>query len=82
MGQHVLRAENLAPDSLGMEMYLAADRGRAYTGGGEAEVGILLSAAADTTVLTMANAIRAFCEFPDQYQLSPGGSDALACGVR
>jgi cytochrome P450 len=32
-------------------------------------VGILLSAAADTTVLTLANTIRAFCEFPDQYQL-------------
>jgi cytochrome P450 len=32
-------------------------------------VGILLSAAADTTVLTLANAIRAFCEFPDQYQM-------------
>jgi cytochrome P450 len=29
----------------------------------------LLSAAADTTVLTMANAIRAFSQFPEQYQL-------------
>jgi len=29
----------------------------------------MLSAAADTTVLTLANAIRAFCEFPDQYAL-------------
>ena len=29
----------------------------------------LLSAAADTTVLTLANTMRAFCEFPDQYRL-------------
>jgi hypothetical protein len=32
-------------------------------------VGILLSAAADTTVMTLATAIRAFTLFPDQYQL-------------
>jgi hypothetical protein len=32
-------------------------------------VGILLSAAADTTVMTLANAIRAFSLFPEQYQL-------------
>jgi cytochrome P450 len=32
-------------------------------------VGILLSAAADTTVMTMATAIRAFCQFPEQYTL-------------
>jgi cytochrome P450 len=61
--------ENLAPDSLGMEMYLAADRGQLTQAEAKLMVGILLSAAADTTVMTMANAIRAFCEFPDQYQL-------------
>jgi cytochrome P450 len=61
--------ENLAPGSLGMEMYLAADRGQLTQAEATLMVGILLSAAADTTVLTMANAIRAFCEFPDQYQL-------------
>jgi 4-methoxybenzoate monooxygenase (O-demethylating) len=32
-------------------------------------VQILLSAAADTTVMTLSTAIRAFCEFPDQYAL-------------
>ena len=31
-------------------------------------VRILLSAAADTTVMTLATAMRAFCVFPDQYQ--------------
>ena len=61
--------ENLASGSLGMEMYLAADRGQLTQAEAKLMVGILLSAAADTTVMTMANAIRAFCEFPDQYQL-------------
>lgn len=61
--------ENLAPGSLGMEMYLAADRGQLTQAEAKLMVGILLSAAADTTVMTMANAIRAFCEFPEQYQL-------------
>lgn len=61
--------ENLATGSLGMEMYLAADRGQLTQAEAKLMVGILLSAAADTTVMTMANAIRAFCEFPDQYQL-------------
>jgi cytochrome P450 len=61
--------ENLATGSLGMEMYLAADRGQLTQAEAKLMVGILLSAAADTTVITMANAIRAFCEFPDQYQL-------------
>jgi cytochrome P450 len=61
--------ENLAAGSLGMEMYLAADRGQLTQAEATLMVGILLSAAADTTVMTMASAIRAFCEFPDQYQL-------------
>ena len=61
--------ENLAPGSLGMAMYEAADRGEVTAQEATLLVGILLSAAADTTVLTLANTIRAFCEFPDQYQL-------------
>jgi cytochrome P450 len=52
-----------------MEMYKAADRGEITAGEANLLVGILLSAAADTTVMTMATAIRAFCEFPDQYAL-------------
>jgi 4-methoxybenzoate monooxygenase (O-demethylating) len=61
--------ENLAPGSLGMAMYEAADAGQVTPQEAKLLVGILLSAAADTTVLTLANSIRAFCEFPDQYQL-------------
>ena len=63
------RRENLAPDGLGMEMYKAADRGEITAQEANLLVGILLSAAADTTVMTMATAVRAFCEFPDQYAL-------------
>jgi len=61
--------ENLAPGSLGAAMYAAADRGEVTADEAKLLVGILLSAAADTTVLTLANTIRAFAEFPDQYQL-------------
>src|ERR1700734_1777303 len=61
--------ENLAPGSLGMAMYEAADRGEVTPQEANLLVGILLWAAADTTVLTLANTIRAFCEFPDQYRL-------------
>lgn len=61
--------ENLLPESLGMDMYKAADRGEITQDEAKLLVGILLSAAADTTVMTLATTIKAFCEFPDQYQL-------------
>jgi cytochrome P450 len=60
---------NLAPEGLGMQMFLAADRGEITQDEAKLLIGILLSAAADTTVITLANAIRAFCLFPDQYRL-------------
>ena len=61
--------ENLDPAGLGMQMFLAADRGEITPAEAKLLVGILLSAAADTTVMTMATAIRAFSLFPEQYQL-------------
>src|SRR5262249_10349463 len=61
--------ENLTPGSLGMQMFLAADRGEITQDEAKLLVGILLSAAADTTVMTLGNAIRAFTLFPEQYQL-------------
>lgn len=61
--------ENLDPEGLGMQMFLAADRGQITQDEAKLLVQILLSAAADSTVMTMATAIRAFCLFPDQYQL-------------
>jgi cytochrome P450 len=60
--------EQLDPDSLGMHMYLAADRGEITTQEAHLLVMTILSAGADTTVITMANAIRAFCQFPDQWK--------------
>jgi 4-methoxybenzoate monooxygenase (O-demethylating) len=65
----VCKRENLSQGSLGMAMYEAADRGEISAAEAELLVGILLSAAADTTVLTLANTIRAFSEFPEQFQL-------------
>jgi len=60
--------ENLDPDGLGMTMFHAADRGEITQAEAKLLVQILLSAAADTTVMTLGTAIRAFSEFPDQYQ--------------
>jgi cytochrome P450 len=60
--------EQLDPDSLGMHMYLAADRGEITPEEAHLLVMTILSAGADTTVITMANAIRAFCQFPDQWK--------------
>jgi cytochrome P450 len=60
--------EQLDPDALGMQMYLAADRGEITPEEAHLLVMTILSAGADTTVITMANAIRAFCQFPDQWK--------------
>jgi cytochrome P450 len=62
------KRENLAAGSLGMAMYEAADRGEITPAEAELLVGILLSAAADTTVITLANTLRAFSEFPEEFQ--------------
>jgi 4-methoxybenzoate monooxygenase (O-demethylating) len=60
--------ENLAPGGIGMAIYALADE-QVIT---EAEAKLLtltvLSAGADTTVLTMANALRAFALFPAEFQ--------------
>lgn len=61
--------ENLDPNGLGMQMFLAADRGEITEDEAKLLVQILLSAAADTTVMTISTAIRAFSEFPEQYEL-------------
>ena len=62
------KRENLDPEGLGMQMFLAADRGAITEGEAKLLVGILLSAAADTTVMTVSTAMRAFSLFPDQYR--------------
>jgi cytochrome P450 len=60
--------ENLDPNGLGMQMFLAADRGQITQDEAKLLVGILLSAAADTTVMTLSTAMRAFSLFPEQYR--------------
>jgi cytochrome P450 len=65
--ERVTSREALAPGSVGMEMYRAADEGRVTEVEAKLLVQTILSAGADTTVLTMANAIGAFARFPDQY---------------
>jgi cytochrome P450 len=60
--------ENLDPEGLGMQMFLAADRGQITEDEAKLLVQILLSAAADTTVMTLSTAIRAFSLFPGQYR--------------
>jgi cytochrome P450 len=60
--------ENLDPEGLGMEMYRAADRGEITEQEAHLLVMTILSAGADTTVITFANAIRAFCQFPEQWK--------------
>ena len=60
--------DNLDPDGLGMKMFEAADQGRITEAEAKLLVQILLSAAADTTVMTISTALRAFCEFPEQYR--------------
>ena len=60
--------ENLDPEGLGMQMFLAADRGAITQDEAKLLVGILLSAAADTTVMTVSTAMRASSLFPDQYR--------------
>jgi len=60
--------ENIRPDRLGGEMYAAADRGEISEEDAKLLTLTILSAGADTTVITMGNAIRAFAQFPKQYR--------------
>jgi len=61
--------ESIRPDSLGGEMYAAADRGEISEQDAKLLTLTILSAGSDTTVITMANALNAFARFPDQYQI-------------
>jgi cytochrome P450 len=61
--------ESIRPDSLGGEMYAAADRGEISEQDAKLLTLTILSAGADTTVITMANAINALAKFPEQFRL-------------
>jgi 4-methoxybenzoate monooxygenase (O-demethylating) len=57
----------LDPDGIGIEFYRAADAGQISEPEAKLLLQTVLSAGADTTFITMANAIRAWGLFPDQY---------------
>jgi len=61
--------EVLARDSLGMAMFDAADAGAITEDDALLLVQTIVAASADTTVMTLSAAIRAFCEFPDQWDV-------------
>ena len=60
--------ENLEPGGIGMAIYHLADEKLITQAEAKLLVQTVLAAGADTTVLTMANAMRAFAMFPEEYQ--------------
>lgn len=57
----------LEPEGIGAEIYRAADRGQVTLPEAKLLLQTVLSAGADTTFITMANALRAWALFPDEY---------------
>lgn len=57
----------LDPDGIGAEIYRAADRGQVTLPEAKLLLQTVLSAGADTTFITMANALRAWALFPAEY---------------
>lgn len=57
----------LDPEGIGAEFFRAADRGQVTLAEAKLLLQTVLSAGADTTYLTMANALRAWAEFPGEY---------------
>lgn len=60
--------DNLAAGGIGMSLYGLADEGVVTQAEAKLLLQTVLAAGADTTILTMANAMRAFAQFPDAYQ--------------
>lgn len=59
--------EALDPTGIGMEFYRAADAGQVTQAEAKLLLQTVLSAGADTTFITMANALRAWALFPEHY---------------
>ena len=57
----------LDPEGIGEQIYAAADRGQVTMAEAKLLLQTVLSAGADTTFITMANALRAWAEFPEEY---------------
>jgi cytochrome P450 len=60
--------DNLSDGGIGMVLYGLADDGVITQAEAKLLLQTVLAAGADTTILTMANAMYAFAKFPDQYQ--------------
>ena len=57
----------LDPEGIGETIYAASDTGQVTLPEAKLLLQTVLSAGADTTFITMANALRAWAEFPDEY---------------
>jgi cytochrome P450 len=57
----------LDPEGIGEQIYAAADSGQVTTAEAKLLLQAVLSAGADTTFITMANALRAWALFPEEY---------------
>jgi 4-methoxybenzoate monooxygenase (O-demethylating) len=60
--------ENMTKDGMGEATYALADAGEITHDEAKLLVMTILAAGSDTTVITMATAIRAFCEFPGEWR--------------
>lgn len=58
----------LNADGFGMQLFDAADAGRITLAEAKLLLQTILSAGADTTYITMANALRAWAEYPDEFR--------------
>lgn len=57
----------LDPEGIGEQIYAASDTGQVTLPEAKLLLQTVLSAGADTTFITMANALRAWAEFPEEY---------------
>jgi len=65
--EEVSDRDALEPDGFGMLLFKAADEGKITVDEAKLLILTILSAGTDTTYITMANAMRAWAEFPDQF---------------
>jgi cytochrome P450 len=66
--EHCCDRELLNSEGIGSTLYALADDGTVTLAEAKLLLQVVLAAGADTTMLTMANALRAFSLFPDEYQ--------------
>ncbi len=66
--EQVSERDALNPEGFGMLLFRAADEGKITLDEAKLLLLTILSAGADTTYITMANALRAWAEFPQEYE--------------